>query len=234
MAYREQALIINQEPSFNEQLRSALRSMKLFDNVGSYSFPEDEQLTEHLLANVSTIFIAAQFGKLRVRRFLKRLKNAETYSGTGVIILAEKGFVSNYVTRLYHAGADGFLAKPYSFESLASVVELCNQLRELKQADRMARGIRILSQELASQIDQVACLKKNGNKAAVSFRLLKEMADVLHELDPQELEIFHESLIDVCSQRPAVSTYDILQKPTSAKKNSASKSTNVLRLKDIG
>ena len=60
----------------------------------------------------------------------------------------------------------------------------------------------LLIRALFDQIDEVAHLKSKGHKANISFEMLREIASVIRELEPEDFNLYQEFLLKLA---PAVS-----------------------------
>lgn len=63
----------------------------------------------------------------------------------------------------------------------------------------------LLVKEIMGQLDEVASLRREGRRAALSIHLLREMCAVLHDLEPQYQERYLEILISTASKAEAPS-----------------------------
>lgn len=56
-------------------------------------------------------------------------------------------------------------------------------------------AIVLLIKQMMDQVDEIASLRKQGNSAALSRQLLKEMSAILPELSSEQQEIYFETFI---------------------------------------
>ena len=89
-----------------------------------------------------------------------------------------------------------------------SLLELQRVTRQVEtiiasRAKKQLRGaLRILAEELAGQLDQVAHLKRKGYPADLSTLVFQEMCAELHELSEDDHALFMHYFFEACEQQP--------------------------------
>lgn len=177
------ALICDPDIATRIRLKTATTAVPRFGRIGHCgSLPEaSEALTGQLSFNV--VFVSNRIPQEEITSFI--LKGRETPQGQDaayIVVLAGTAQDSSTVAQNVMVGADGFLFEPYSVDSLVEITALAAKVKRDRSRAREAAALGLVVNDVISQIDIVAQLKKSGMDLGPNMKKLREMCALFRNL----------------------------------------------------
>jgi DNA-binding NarL/FixJ family response regulator len=138
------------------------------------------------------------------------IKEAKTTPGgqdaAYILVLPTRDQGSGDVAQAMIIGADGVLFEPYSVDILVEITLLAAKVRRERRAARDEATFKFLINDLIQQIDMIAYSKSCGYETGPAMKLFRQACSVLPAIDPDSIEIWYKTAVDLFEAAPIPSS----------------------------
>jgi DNA-binding NarL/FixJ family response regulator len=191
------ALIVDPDTDCRIRLKQALRQVPQFDEVTSRGMLDIGEKPEELLKGIDVVFLSSRLDSVVLQLFAQVAKEDSNRGPTAVVTIRSKNVSKAEVATGYLAGVDGILLEPFSVNAVEEIAQIAESIRREDQERRFSTALRLLVQELGSQVSHLAEMERRQQPARITRAVLKEMGSVLHELEGPQLARYFDILCEV-------------------------------------
>lgn len=195
------ALAIDPDSGTRQRLKQAATAVITFQDV---------QLLGDLKAAISrlevrafdVIFIAEEFGKDEIAKFIKEVKETGGNDAAFVLVLGSNDQKSTAETTCVMLGAHAVLTEPYSVDSLVDITRIAAKVKKENHVLREKNALGLLVKDMTLQIDRLSYLKACECDPGRALKQFKDLCAIPQALTNESLDRYFDIMIEKFEQVP--------------------------------
>lgn len=198
------SLVIESDMPARNRLKQAAISIPEFGKMEFQSNTAEglQRLTSGGM-NYDVVFVSYRIASEEVVSFIKQGKEAKHAQDAAFILILENADQnSSVVASNMLVGADGLLFEPFSVDQLVEITRLAAKVKRERADAREKAALKVLVQDISTQIDLLSQLKKHGYDVGTTQKKLREVCAVLKTLDPNALNYYFETVVEHLENAP--------------------------------
>ncbi|MCB0329291.1 MAG: hypothetical protein KDD70_06500 [Bdellovibrionales bacterium] len=204
MSEKFRALVIESNIDRRMRLKQATMAVPRFAPITPVNtIAEASSQIEKGVSPFNIIFLSDRLDKEEMDQFIVMAKEKEcSQDAAFVLIVPTQEDLSVIIARQTLAGVDGFLAEPYSVQSLSDIADLAAKIRAERSEARKIAAFRFLVKQVVEQMNLIAQLRAYQRNILKPMRKLKVMTSAFENLDNPMRDLYYRLTIEEFENAP--------------------------------
>ncbi len=203
MLTKLRAYIIEPDLGARQRLRRTALDLLCYEEPKLFESPEKALLELVYESRCDIVFLSARLSLEDCFAYVKKAKQMHAgRDAAHVLVIDGAQRQQALLSRCLMAGISGFLAEPYSTESLAEMTTLARHVKVHNELERHNVAFGMIRLQINALLDLTAELTRLGFQPKRTHQALADACAVLKSLTPESFELFYCMLADALKDTP--------------------------------